>query len=122
MRQENIQNSQNTPYLKTVLLQQWDWTTSPPAFPPADPLHHRRGLKSFNRWWNKEKADLQSIYDKQGKQGIEMVKRWPSCRRSIKIKKCNQQLHESSGELHPKVKYCLANRIGNIVIGELNPY
>ena len=24
------------------------------------------GLKSFNRWWNREKAKLQSIYDKQG--------------------------------------------------------
>ncbi|WP_297183200.1 transposase, partial [Thermococcus sp.] len=33
-----------------------------------------RGLKSFNRWWNKEKAKLQSIYDKQGiKMGKKMA-------------------------------------------------
>ena len=33
-----------------------------------------RGLKSFNRWWNKEKAKLQSVYDKQGiKMGKKMA-------------------------------------------------
>lgn len=31
-----------------------------------------RGLKSYNRWWNKKKAGLQSIYDKQG---LKMRKR-----------------------------------------------
>jgi IS605 OrfB family transposase len=32
------------------------------------------GIKSFNRWWNKRKTILQSIYDKQGvKKGKKMV-------------------------------------------------
>ncbi|MFQ6123066.1 MAG: transposase [Candidatus Heimdallarchaeota archaeon] len=26
----------------------------------------RKGLKSYNRWWNKQKARLQAIYAKQG--------------------------------------------------------
>jgi len=71
-----------------------------------------RGLKSFNRWWNKEKAKLQSIYDKQRtKMGKKMA--WLSKKRKNVI---NNFMNQAVNYI---VKYCLANRIGNIVIGEL---
>jgi len=71
-----------------------------------------RGLKSFNRWWNKEKAKLQSIYDKQGiKMGKKMA--WLLRKRKNVINNFMNQV------VNYIVKYCLANRIGNIIIGEL---
>jgi len=71
-----------------------------------------RGLKSFNRWWNKEKAKLQSIYDKQGvKMGRKMA--WLLRKRKNVI---NNFMNQAVNYV---VKFCLANRIGNIVIGEL---
>lgn len=71
-----------------------------------------RGLKSFNRWWNKEKARLQSIYAKQGiKMGRKMA--WLLRKRRNFV---NNFVNQAVNYI---VKYCLANRIGNIVIGEL---
>ncbi len=71
-----------------------------------------KGLKSFNRWWNKEEARLQSIYDKQGikrgkKMGVLLRKR----RNFI-----NNFVNQATNHI---VKYCLKNKIGNIVIGEM---
>jgi len=71
-----------------------------------------RGLKSFNRWWNKEKAKLQSIYDKQG---IKMGKKMALLLRKRK-NVVNNFMDQAVNYI---VKFCLANRIGNIVIGEL---
>jgi len=71
-----------------------------------------RGLKSFNRWWNKEKAKLQGIYDKQGiKMGKKMA--WLLRKRKNVV---NNFMNQAVSYI---VKYCLKNRIGNIVIGEL---
>ncbi|ACS89339.1 IS element ISTsi2 orfB, probably Transposase [Thermococcus sibiricus MM 739] len=71
-----------------------------------------RGLKSFNRWWNKEKVKLQSIYDKQGiKMGRKMA--WLLRKRRNVI---NNFMNQAMNYI---VKYCLKNKIGNIVIGEL---
>ena len=71
-----------------------------------------RGLKYFNRWWNKEKAKLQSIYNKQGiKMGKKMA--WLLRKRKNVI---NNFMNQAMNYI---VKYCLANRIGNIVIREL---
>ena len=69
-----------------------------------------RGLKSFNRWWNKEKAKLQSVYDKQGiKMGKKMA--WLLRKRRNFV---NDFVNQAVNYI---VKYCLANRIGNSVIG-----
>jgi len=71
-----------------------------------------RGLKSFNRWWNKEKARLQSVYDKQSiKMGKKMA--W------LLRKRKNVTNNFMNQAVNYIVKFCLANRIGNIVIGEL---
>jgi len=71
-----------------------------------------RGLKSFNRWWNKEKAKLQSIYDRQGiKMGRKMA--WLLRKRRNFV---NNFMNQAVNYI---VKYCLVHRIGNIVIGEL---
>jgi len=71
-----------------------------------------RGLKSFNRWWNKRKAELQSVYDKQGiKMGRKMA--WLLRKRRNVV---NNFMNQAVNYI---IKYCLANRIGNIVIGEL---
>jgi len=71
-----------------------------------------RGLKSFNRWWNKEKARLQSVYDKQGiKMGRKMA--WLLKKRKNVV---NNFMNQAVNYI---IKFCLANGIGNIVIGEL---
>ncbi|AIY90581.1 RNA-guided endonuclease InsQ/TnpB family protein [Geoglobus acetivorans] len=71
-----------------------------------------RGLKSFNRWWNRENAKLQSIYDKQGiKMGRKIA--WLLRKRKNVI---NNFMNQAVSHI---VKYCLSNRIGNVVIGEL---
>jgi len=71
-----------------------------------------RGLKSFNRWWNAKKAKLQSIYDKQGiKMGKKMA--WLLRKRKNVV---NNFMNQAVNYI---AKYCLSNRIGNIVIGEL---
>jgi IS605 OrfB family transposase len=71
-----------------------------------------RGLKSFNRWWNREKAKLQSIYSKQGvKTGRKIA--WLLRKRKNVINNFMNQV------VNYIVKYCVTNKIGNIVIGEL---
>ena len=71
-----------------------------------------RGMKSFNRWWNREKARLQSQYDGQNiKFGKKMA--WLLKRRKNVI---NDFMNKAISYI---VRYCLENRIGNIVIGEL---
>ncbi|WP_143592345.1 RNA-guided endonuclease InsQ/TnpB family protein, partial [Thermococcus litoralis] len=71
-----------------------------------------RGLKSFNRWWNKKKAKLQSQY---GKQGIKFGKKmaWLLKKRKNVV---NDFMNKAVSYI---VNYCLENGIGNIVIGEL---
>lgn len=71
-----------------------------------------KGIKSFNRWWNKEKAKLQSIYDKQKIQkGKKLCYLFRKRKHVI-----NEYMNKS---VHYIVQYCIENKIGNIVIGEL---
>ncbi|USH00952.1 transposase [Thermococcus argininiproducens] len=71
-----------------------------------------RGLKSFNRWWNKKKAKLQSQYDKQGVKFGKRMARLLRKRKSVMNNFMNQAVNYI-------IKYCLENKIGSIVIGEL---
>lgn len=71
-----------------------------------------RGIKSFNRWWNKEKARLQSIYTKQGiKKGRKLCYLYRKRKSMI-----NEYINKN---VHYIIQHCLKNKIGNIVIGEL---
>ncbi|WP_292484843.1 transposase [Methanohalobium sp.] len=82
-------------------------TTSGTAF-----ILDGRGIKSYNRWWNKEKSRLQSVYDKQNvDNGIKMDRF--SNKRFWKI---NDFMNQCVNHI---VKHCLENQIGNIVIGEM---
>lgn len=68
-------------------------------------------LKSMNQYYNKEKAQLQSIYDKQGiKFGTRMSQL--NSKRNHKIK---DTMHKIS---RYTIDYCLENNIGTIVIGK----
>jgi len=70
-------------------------------------------LKSINQFYNKSKAELQSIYDKQKiKFGTKMLHL--NDKRNLKIK---DQMHKISRYI---VNYCLNNNIGTIVIGKNN--
>ena len=71
-----------------------------------------RGLKSYNRWWNKQKAKLQSQYDRQGiKTGKKMA--WLLWKRKNVM---NNYMNQAVAHI---IRHCIDNRIGNIVIGEL---
>ncbi len=71
-----------------------------------------KGIKSFNRWWNKEKAKLQSIYDKQKiKKGIKLCYLFRKRKNVI-----NEFMNKSAYYI---IQYCLENNIRNIIIGEL---
>jgi len=68
-------------------------------------------LKSMNQYYNKEKAQLQSIYNKQGiKFGTRMSQL--NSKRNHKIK---DTMHKIS---RYTIDYCLENNIGTIVIGK----
>lgn len=68
-------------------------------------------LKSMNQYYNKEKAQLQSIYDKQGiKFGRRMFQL--NTKRNHKIR---DTMHKIS---RYTIDYCLENNIGTIVIGK----
>ncbi|WP_251949583.1 RNA-guided endonuclease InsQ/TnpB family protein [Thermococcus argininiproducens] len=71
-----------------------------------------RWLKSFNRWWNKKKAKLQSQYDKQGVKFGKRMARLLRKRKNVMNNFMNQAVNYI-------IKYCLGNKIGNVVIGEL---
>jgi len=71
-----------------------------------------KGLKSYNRWWNKQKARLQSIYDKQDvKMGQKLA--WLLRKRKNVV---NNYMNQAINYL---IKKCLTQKIGNLVIGEL---
>ncbi|MGZ7095654.1 MAG: RNA-guided endonuclease InsQ/TnpB family protein [Methanobacterium sp.] len=71
-----------------------------------------RGIKSFNRWWNKKKAKIQSIYKKQGiKKGKKQCQLYKK-RKHIMNEYMNKNVHFI-------IQYCLDHKIGNVVIGKL---
>jgi IS605 OrfB family transposase len=70
-----------------------------------------RGIKSYNQWWNKQKAELQSTYDKNGR-------KWGYRLKNLHIKRYNVFRNYLSHTVHHIVKHCLKYQIGNIIIGE----
>lgn len=72
-------------------------------------------LKSINHWYNKVKASLQSITDKQG------FKRTTNRLARLTIKRNNQVRDYMNKTARTIVNYCIENKIGKMVIG-YNPY
>lgn len=71
-----------------------------------------KGLKSYNRWWNKQKARLQAVYDKQG---ITFGKKM-----AWYLQKRQNFVHNYMAQaVYRIIQECLTHRIGNLVIGEL---
>ncbi len=67
-------------------------------------------VKSMNQYYNKERARIQSIYDRQGiKTGKTLQKLTKKCNNKIK-----DYFHKSSKEI---IDYCLNHDIGTVVIG-----
>ena len=69
-------------------------------------------LKSINQWFNKENARLQSIKDKQ-----HLTKKQTNRQRQLQIKHSNQINDYISKIARYIVNYCVANDIGNLVVG-----
>ena len=72
-----------------------------------------RKLKSYNQWYNKEIARLQSIKDKQ-KLGKSLTKRQVSL-----LRKRENRIRDYLGKTAKKIiNYCLEHSIGNLVLGK----
>ena len=69
-------------------------------------------LKSINQWFNKENARLQLIKDKQ-----HLNKKQTNRQRQLQIKHSNQINDYISKVARYIVNYCVANNIGNLVVG-----
>lgn len=69
-----------------------------------------RKLKSINHRWNKEKARLQSIADKQGTKHTERIDR-------ITEKRNNQVKDQIRKTARYIINYCIEHDIGTLVIG-----
>lgn len=69
-------------------------------------------LKSYNQWYNKENARLQSVKDKHGD------KKRVTKKQSLIIRKRNRRInHYMSTAARRIVNYCIENQIGNLVVG-----
>ena len=70
-----------------------------------------RKLKSFNQWFNKENARLQSIKDKQGVNGIthRQAALWNKRDNIVR-----DYVHKSCSHI---IDYCITNNIGTIILG-----
>ena len=72
-----------------------------------------RKLKSYNQWYNKENARLQSIKDKQ-KLGKSLTKRQVNL-----LRKRENRIRDYLGKTAKKIiDYCLEHNIGNLVLGK----
>ena len=69
-----------------------------------------RRLKSINQYWNKRKAHLQSIADKQGTKSTKLIQR-------ITTKRNNRAKDYIRKTARYIVNYCMAHNIGTIVCG-----
>lgn len=69
-----------------------------------------RKLKSINQGWNKEKARLQSIADKQGVKHTARL----SCITEKRNDRTKDVMRKSVRYI---VDYCIANRIGTVIVG-----
>jgi len=70
-----------------------------------------RKMKSINQWYNKEKARLQSILEKQGNKSSRRIRLLASKR----SRRLNEHLNQYVNLI---VQVCLKHKIGKIVIGE----
>ncbi|WAM33746.1 RNA-guided endonuclease InsQ/TnpB family protein [Caldicellulosiruptor morganii] len=71
-----------------------------------------RFLKSVNRWYNKEKARLQSVYSKQGiKYGSKLAQ--------VSLKRQHIVDNFLNQAVNVVVKHCLENKIGIVVVGNM---
>jgi putative transposase len=71
-----------------------------------------RIVKSVNQFWNKKRAKLMSIKDKQHLAWTQLLDDLTINRNSV----VNDYLHKAARFI---INYCLANNIGNICVGEL---
>ena len=69
-----------------------------------------RKLKSINQYWNKRKAQLQSIADKQKNKSTRLIRR-------ITTKRNNQAKDYVRKTSRYIVNYCINNNIGTIICG-----
>ena len=69
-----------------------------------------RKLKSINQWWNKEKARLQSILNKQGRYTSERIQR-------ITTKRNNRTNDHMKKTARYIINYCIRNNISTVVCG-----
>lgn len=69
-----------------------------------------RKLKSINQWWNKEKAKLQSILNKQGRYTSERIQRITTKRNN----RTNDYMKKTARYI---INYCIRNNIGTVVCG-----
>ncbi len=71
-----------------------------------------KGIKSFNQWWNKIKALLQSVYDKQKHKHL-------GYQLSLLLIKRKHVIHNFiSQNINYILKYCLEYKIGQVVVGD----
>jgi len=71
-----------------------------------------KGLKSYNCWWNKQMAKLQSVYDKQGLLGGSRMGKLLQKRQHVIRNFMAQTVNRI-------IQECILQKIGTIVIGEL---
>ena len=71
-----------------------------------------RKMKSINQWYNKERARLKSILDKQGKQKSSKKLRVMNDKRERRIKEFLNQY------VNFIIQMCLTKQIGKVIIGE----
>lgn len=71
-----------------------------------------RYIKSVNRWYNKERARLQSIYSKQGIKSGRKLALVSRKRQHIIDNFLNQAVNRI-------IKHCLSNQIGTVVVGKM---
>ena len=70
-----------------------------------------RGIKSYNRDWNKKKAKLRSQYDKQDIQ-------WGRAILDLQVKRYIIMKNFIAHCVHKIIEHCLEHKIGNLVIGD----
>jgi IS605 OrfB family transposase len=71
-----------------------------------------RELKAYNQLWNKRKARLQSVHDKQG---VKFSKK-----KARLLKERNDYIRNYMAQgVNKIIKTCIDEKIGNVVIGEL---
>ena len=70
-----------------------------------------RGMKAINQWYNKERARLQSILDKQGRKSSKRLR--------LMEAKRNRRLNEYLNQyVNLLVRICVEHRVGKVVLGE----